>query len=533
MPKRSLPASLALLATLFVGLASPGHASDAKGVVVPERGEMVDRFYRGRAVINAAAAAAGGAQALRDIKAVSYVAAGDVSNDIQGYSAARIGDPARDGGMRIVSRLDLAAPQFFQLIQQHYDSGFDSAFATIWNGGVQYAPRWVSRDFTRTEGAPSPFGPGGAFMVASRWLPPIILQRALQNFRTAAWVGESVGAGDAADIVEFSFDEATRFRIHVARSDHKIRRVEAIAPDPISGDDVSVAELSGDQIVEGVAFPTGIRALRRGAPTQTYKLTDVAINPAFNETDFAPPTGFTQITSDAPQVRATQVSGRVYEVSGLAGGTYRVPFVVMDDFVVAYEAPLGIAPSRQVIAEINRVAGDKPIRYVVISHFHADHAGGVGAFVEAGATVLSSAENEQVLQSYAASNRPQFQGLEGPRSDIAMSFESAPEAGFDIVDRAGGRLRVVDFPRSSHVEHMLALYDPESGVFMGADHYIDAVLWNPTFEWTASWIRSNEGAAILLGVHSKPMSREAFLAIAKNRGNEPKTGRIVWNGLKR
>ena len=317
-------------------------------------------------------------------------------------------------------------------------------------------------------------------------------------------------------MVEVSFDEATRFRIHVSRASRLIRRVEALAPDPISADDVSVAELSGEQTIGGVVFPTQIRALRRGVPTQTLTVRDVAINPAFTDADFSPPEGFRRVENDG-QVRTSQIAGRVYEVSGLAGGTYQVPFVVMDDFVVAYEAPLGVPQSRQVIAEIRRVAGDKPIRYVVISHFHADHAGGVGAFAEAGATVLSSAENEAVLRTYASSNRPQFQGQEGPRTDLAMNFEAVPAGGRDIVDRAGGRLRIIDFPRNSHVEHMLALYDSDSGVFMGADHYIEAVIWNPTFETTARWVRENANANIILGTHVRPLTRDAYLADARAR----------------
>jgi glyoxylase-like metal-dependent hydrolase (beta-lactamase superfamily II) len=519
----------------IVAAASPGIVAIAQAqsaASAPVRAGMVDQFYRGRAVINAAVQAAGGAQALRAITALSYVAAGDVSNDIQGYSAARIGNPARDGGLRIVSRFDFSGARFYQQIQQHYDSGYDSAFATIWRGGVQYAPRWVPRDYTETANAPSPFAAGGAVMISSRWLPPIILQRALQNFRTTAWVGESMLAEGPADIVEFSFDEFTRFRVHVARATHKIRRVEAVAPDPISADDVSVAELSGDQTVAGVIFPTGVRALRRGAPTQTLHLTDVAINPVFSDADFSPPEGFTLFPAEA-QVHATQIAGRVYEVSGLAGGTYQVPFVVMDDFVVAYEAPLGISQTRQVIAEIRRVAGDKPIRYVVVSHFHADHAGGVGAYVDIGATVLSSPENQVVLQTYAASNRPQFQGLEGPRENVAMQFQPVPEGGFEIVDGAGSRLRVIDFAGASHVDHMLALHDPETGVFMGADHYIEAVLWNPTFERVAAWVRNNRDVATLLGVHVRPTSRAEYLAIARGRRNEPQRNRITWEGLRR
>jgi glyoxylase-like metal-dependent hydrolase (beta-lactamase superfamily II) len=492
---------------------------------------MVDRFYRGRAVINAAAVAAGGVQAIRSVAGISYVVQGEISNDIQGYSAARIGRPARDGALRVTNRFDIAGARFYQRIDQNFASGFDSAFATIWRGGVQVAVRWVPNDYTETENAPSPFGPGGAFMVASRWTPAVILQRALQNARTASWVGESTVADGAADVVEFSFDEATRFRIHVARASGLIRRVEALAPDPISADDVSIAELSGEQNVAGIVFPTQIRALRRGAETQTLGVRDVVINPAFSDEDFAPPAEFAEVANDG-QIRARQIAGRVWEVSGLANGAYQVPFVIMDDFVVAYEAPLGVPQSRQVIAEIRRVAGDKPIRYVVISHFHADHAGGVGAFVEAGATVLSSAENQSVLQAYASANRPQFQGQEGPRNDVVMNFEAVPSEGRELVDRAGGRLRIVDFPANTHVEHMLALYDEEAGVFMGADHYIEAVIWNSTFERVARWVRDNAGVATVLGTHVRPLTRQAYLADARTRRDQPRRARITWEGLR-
>jgi glyoxylase-like metal-dependent hydrolase (beta-lactamase superfamily II) len=508
-----------------VGGGLPVEAQTAESA--PARAEMVDRFYRGRAVINEAVQAAGGAQALRGMTALSFVVAGDVSNDVQGYEAARIGNPARDGSQRVINRLDFAGQRFYQRVEQNFESGYDSAFSTVWRGGTQHAVRYVPRDYAENPNAPSPFGAGGAVMIASRWLPPIILQRALQNFRSVALVGESTVGGAAANVVEFSFDEVTRFRVHVTRADHRIRRVEALAPDPVSADDASVADLSGEQAVGGIVFPTRIVASRRGATTLNLALSDVAVNPTFTDADFAPPAGFAA-QNESAQVRATQISGRVYEVGGLAGGTYQVPFVVMDDFVVAYEAPLGLPATRQVIAEIRRVAGDKPIRYVVVSHFHSDHAGGVGAYVEAGAMVLSSAENQAVLQTYASSNRPQFQGQEGPRADVRMQFQAIPPGGYDIIDGAGSRLRVVDFPRNSHVEHMLGLYDPDTGVFMGADHHIRAVAWNPTFEAFTRWVRRTDGVQTILGVHNRPMSRADFLVEAQRRRPEMRQRRVEW-----
>ncbi len=512
-PVLAVAAFAGALASMIPAFAETNPAPDA-------RPEMVDRFYRGRGVINAAAQAAGGAQALRGMNAISFEIVGEVSNDIQGYAAERIGDPARDGEQTILNRIDFAGARFNQLVRQTYLSGYDSAFASIWREGTQYAVRYVPRDFTKADGAPSPFSAGGAVAISARFAPPLILQRALQNFRSATFIGEGTAGGETADIVEFSFDEVTRFRIFVTRTGSEVRRVETIAPDPVAADVVSVVEFSGGQTVAGLVFPTNATVTRRGSVLQKVRLSNISVNPTFTDADFLPPAEFSGGTAPSPQLRTTQIAGRVYEVSGLAGGTYQAPFVVMDDFVVAYEAPLGVPQTRQVIAEIRKVAGEKPIRYLVISHFHADHAGGVGAYVEAGATIVSSAANEAVLTTYAASNRPQFQGQEGPIASAALRFQAAPEDGFDITDRAGGRIRVIDFARTTHVDHMLALFEPKSGVFMGADHHINAVRWNASFERTAKWVRSTPEVATVLGVHDRPMTRDEFLAAAKRRRNE-------------
>jgi glyoxylase-like metal-dependent hydrolase (beta-lactamase superfamily II) len=513
-----MTAKLRLLAFLLLPLEAAATAEPAGPGAPPaiqSESDVRDRFYRGREVIVAAVEAAGGAQAVRGLNGLAYELDGTIFNDIQGYSASRIGNPVQDGRQRIRNLIDWSGSRFSQTVFQRLESGYDSGFATIWRDGILYSPRWIPRDFGQASNSPSPFLAGGAVMVSSRWMPPVILKRALQNVRSAYWVGTGDVAGEPTDIVDFSFDEIARFRIHVQRSNRQIRRVETIAPDPITADDTTVANFEGDQVVGGLHFPQRVRASRRGFVNQDFAIRAIAANPAFTPADFAPPDGFAKLPDAPSQLATTRIAGRVYEVSGLAGGAYRVPFVVMADYVVAYEAPLGIAQTRQVIAEIRKVAANKPIRYVVVSHFHADHAGGIGAYAEEGATVLSSQSNEAVLQTYARANRPQSQGLEGVRPDLTLRFAAVPDAGMVLTDSAGGKLEIVDFPGNSHVEHMLALVDRESGVFMGADHFITAVTWNRTFEAVARWVRRNPAIATLLGVHNEPLARPAYLAVAR------------------
>ncbi len=473
---------------------------------------MLERFAKGAAVLNAASDAAGGAQALRGMTAISFTARGETYNDVQGFHASHIGTPQRDGRLTVVNDFDFAGARFSQRTVQELAGGFVIDTASLFRNGTSYALRNNGREYLQTPNAPSPAAAGGLVALVARWCPPLLLQRALQNTRSVAWVGESDVAGEAADVIEFSFDEATRFRLYVATKGRSVVRMEAIAPDAVKGDDVSVVEFAGKQIVGGVAFPSRLVAFRRGARTFDMAIEKPAVNPALADALFQPPANYQLVADD--KVTTKQINARIYEVSGLGGGNYRSQFAVMDDFVVAFEAPLGISVSRQIIGEIKRVAGDKPIRYVVISHFHSDHAGGVGAYTDIGATVVSAAENEGVLKTYSQA-RSLWQGLGGVRSDAPFEFLAVGPDGLELADAGGHKLRVVDF-KTPHVERLLALYDPETRTVINGDLYSRLVLWNNTFDVFARWLSRNEPQVdTILGTHHAPMTRGELLEAAR------------------
>lgn len=499
-----------VLATPALG--GPKTAAEARGP------QMVERFLKGREILSAAAEATGGAKTIAAMTGVGITVAGGISNDVQGYSAALIGAPARDGEFRSVNQFDLAGGRFSQQFSQQLAGGFGLDFATRYAGGTAYNLRNNGRQYTVSANAPSPAAGGGFVAIAARYVPALLLQRALANFRSAAWVGDSdLGRGlGKADIVEFSWDETTRYRLYVARSDKKIRRVDALAPDAVVADDAAVTILSGDQTVAGLAFPQRVESYRRGVRTLELRVSGVEVNPAFADDAFAPPADYALVKDDV--VRTDQRADGLYEVSGLGGGTYRSQFVVMSDFVVAFEAPLGLGPSRQIIAEIRKAAGEKPIRYVVVSHFHADHAGGVGAYADIGATVLSAGENRKILSAYAAS-RPAFLGLEGLRGDVSLAFEAVGREGREITDSAGRALRIVDIPGIPHVERMLALYDSKTETIINGDLFSRLVRWNETFDRFAEFLaRGEPKISLVLGTHHEPLSREELMAIAAEAG---------------
>lgn len=86
----------------------------------------------------------------------------------------------------------------------------------------------------------------------------------------------------------------------------------------------------------------------------------------------------------------------------LGGGSHHSVLVEFNDHLAIVEAPQGDERSLAVIAEAERLAPNKAIRYLVTSHHHFDHAGGFRAYVAKGATIVTHQSNVDYFRAAAA-----------------------------------------------------------------------------------------------------------------------------------
>jgi glyoxylase-like metal-dependent hydrolase (beta-lactamase superfamily II) len=75
-------------------------------------------------------------------------------------------------------------------------------------------------------------------------------------------------------------------------------------------------------------------------------------------------------------------------ISFVTGGSHNVLIVASDHYLTAFEAPGDDGMSNQVIEMAAQKYPGKPFRYVVLTHHHIDHTGGLRAFSAQGATVV-------------------------------------------------------------------------------------------------------------------------------------------------
>ena len=107
--------------------------------------------------------------------------------------------------------------------------------------------------------------------------------------------------------------------------------------------------------------------------------------------------GAPQLDFNAIEVKTMHVQGNVYMA---IGGPFNAAFSVGDDGVLVVDTMVEPLADK-LIAAIKSVAGEKPIRYIVNTHVHADHTGGNAKVSEAGASVVGGNFAGQVGASQA------------------------------------------------------------------------------------------------------------------------------------
>ena len=146
-------------------------------------------------------------------------------------------------------------------------------------------------------------------------------------------------------------------------------------------------------------------------------------------------------------------------------------FVVTGHGVVVVDALGSPALANEFIAEIRRVTAE-PIRYLIATHFHADHIYGLQAFKAAGATILAHPAAKEYLNSDTAQRR-----LEASRLDMApwINADTRLLPADRWLDAAETALRVghMDFiirhVGPAHTPEDLVVFVPQRSVLFAGD----------------------------------------------------------------
>jgi Metallo-beta-lactamase superfamily len=330
-----------------------------------------------------------------------------------------------------------------------------------------------------------------------------------------------VGASDAGlsafgrkvTIVAFTMG---KYRINGTINDQNlVELTDTWFPNPVYGDMDFEFRYTKYKSFDGVQFPTLLH-VHQGDPRLNpahnyyeYFVTDVKVNVPV--ATMPVPDAVRTATIAPVKVESQKLADGVWM---LGGGSHNSMLVEFKDFITVVEAPNNEARSLAVIEEATRLVPNKLIKYVVNTHHHFDHAGGLRTYLSQGTTVVTHELNKQYymdIMFYPAARelQPDRMSFYSPMYMISRrpapietvaSFAGGPGGGaaqysitdgerilqiFHVQDMAY-ELETPSLAQGNHSADMLMVYLPKEKILLNADLYTPPAAGAPTPTATAA-----------------------------------------------
>jgi len=189
-----------------------------------------------------------------------------------------------------------------------------------------------------------------------------------------------------------------------------VERVETWVEHPILGDMHVEFRYSEYRDFGGLKVPTRIAQRQVGMETFVAAISAAVPNPPNLEQLMTAPVagaapGPGRGAQGAPQAPPAVASEKLAEGVYRITGGYVALAVEFKEYVVVLEGGQNEARGLAILGETKRLFPNKRIRYVVNTHPHFDHAGGLGPFAAEGVTILTDDNNKFFLENAFGSPR--------------------------------------------------------------------------------------------------------------------------------
>lgn len=270
------------------------------------------------------------------------------------------------------------------------------------------------------------------------------------------------------DVVDVTTADGVTLALHLDPETHLPVMIGSMSDNANLGDVMVSTSFGGYADVDGLQLPGTIS--RR---IDEYPALDVAVDNALDA-----PVG--DLTAPAEVVAAAEPAGQapvtvdVEELAEgvwfLSGGSHHSALVEFDEYATLVEAPLNDARALAVIARARELVPDKPLRYLVNTHHHFDHSGGLRAAVAEGLTVITHEINRPFYEELVARPHTVMPDHLAQHPAPLMLETVGGDETYELSD--GSRtMQISRIVGDTHNDGMLMVYLPQERLLIEADTF--------------------------------------------------------------
>jgi glyoxylase-like metal-dependent hydrolase (beta-lactamase superfamily II) len=360
-----------------------------------------------------------------------------------------------------------------------------------YTAAIDYDAPAMRQEMVRTQGENPPRGGGGQPLAAEQrqvqvaregfaWnvagdnatpAPAALNERVLQFFSTPhgfvkgaqrhnATVKPQERGGVKTTLVSFTAQDKWKFQGTV-NSQNLVEKVETWIDNPVLGDMLIETTYSDYKDFGGVKFPTKIVQKQGGSPTLDLVITDMKPNA---QVAIEVPANVKEATPPPVRVESQKIAEGVWYITG---GSHHSVLVEFKDHVAVIEGPQNEERSLAVIGEVKKLVPSKPIQYLVNTHQHFDHSGGIRTYAAEGATIVT----HQIYKPYYEKIFSNPRTLNPDRLAQAKRKAKVEAVGGQKVlsDKGGRELHLHHIKDNPHNDGMLMAFLPKEGILIEVD----------------------------------------------------------------
>jgi glyoxylase-like metal-dependent hydrolase (beta-lactamase superfamily II) len=300
-----------------------------------------------------------------------------------------------------------------------------------------------------------------------RRLPHYFILDALERAAHLRWMGRGSFEGKAQDVITYAASDGQQFTLHFDARTHLLTKFEQPYTDPQAGDAMVEVIWPEYRLVDGLQVPASRRVRRANEEGENVRFTEFAVNQPWPDSLSQKPAGYVDGTGGpTPDTTVAKLGEDVYVVQGVGGGNNSL-VVGFTDHALVVEAYGNDAASRRTIAKVKELFPGKPVRYMVATHHHDDHTGGVRAFIAEGAAIVTTPGNRQFFETMAKGT---FTLAPDALSRNPRPLQLEMVTGKKRIFSDGNHeVHVIDIGPSPHAEEMLVVYLPKERILVQGD----------------------------------------------------------------
>jgi glyoxylase-like metal-dependent hydrolase (beta-lactamase superfamily II) len=326
----------------------------------------------------------------------------------------------------------------------------------------QYVSGTTAWNMAPPAGAPAGTAP------AAQPQPAAVEERVMEIWTTPHGFLKAAAANNAtsqpaAGGSDVSFSVGKNKYVGTINEQNDVVVVKTQIDNPVLGDTEVQFNYSDYKDFGGVRFPSRIVRVQGGHPVLDITVSAVTANPGLTA---AVPT-----SAPAPAPVAVTVEKLADGVYYFKGGTHHSVVIDQKDHIVVVEGPQNEERSAAVIAKVKETIPNKPIRYLINTHVHFDHSGGLRTYVDEGATIVTHEMNKPYYETAWAAPRT-LNPDKLAQSKKTATFETFTDK--KVLTDGSRTIEIHQIAGGGHNDAFAMIYLPTEKILVEGDAYTPA-----------------------------------------------------------